>query len=131
MLGLYGQHAQAFLLTLGTITTIAFALPLFFAPLQWARLMLFSVPEDRNLAIYFGRCLGAFILVVEWMIFRGATDPALTRTTFEILFAVFGLMLVVHLYGWLKGIQPITENLENLMWAALLVLAVLFYPVTA
>ncbi|MEQ1550258.1 hypothetical protein [Sphingorhabdus sp.] len=130
MIGIYAAHAQSFLLVLGIITTLAFALPLFFAPLKWARLMLFKVPEDTDLNVYFGRCLGAFILVVEMMIFRGAFDPAITRITFDILFAVFGIMLVVHLYGWLKEIQPVTENLENIMWAVLLVLAALFYPLT-
>ncbi|MGC1469458.1 MAG: hypothetical protein WA793_08750 [Sphingorhabdus sp.] len=130
MIGIYAAHAQSFLLVLGIITTLAFALPLFFAPLKWARLMLFKVPEDIDLNVYFGRCLGAFILVVEMMIFRGAFDPAITRITFDILFAVFGIMLVVHLYGWLKEIQPVTENLENIMWAVLLVLAALFYPLT-
>lgn len=129
MIGLYGSHAQMFLWVLGIVTTTAFALPLFLAPLTWARLMLFKVPEETDLNVYFGRCLGAFILVIEMMIFRGAMDAAITPITFQILFAVFGIMLVVHLYGWLRGIQPITENLENIMWAVLLVLAALFYPV--
>jgi hypothetical protein len=128
MIGLYAAHAQTFLLIFGTITTTAFALPLFLVPLQWARLMRFSVPDENHLNIYFGRCLGAFILVIEWMIFRGATDARLTTITFQILFGVFGLMLAVHLYGWLKGIQPVTENLENIFWAVMLVLTCLFYP---
>jgi hypothetical protein len=131
MLGYYSSQAQIFLWVLGIVTTLAFALPLFIAPLAWARLMLFSVPEDKNLNIYFGRCLGAFILVIEWMIFRGAIDTAMTPITFQILFAVFGIMLLVHLYGWFRGIQPVTENLENIMWAGLFLLAVLFYPVSA
>ena len=128
MIGLYASHAQTFLWVLGIVTTLAFALPLFVAPLSWARLMLFKVPNETDLNVYFGRCLGAFILVVEMMIFRGATDAAIAPITFQILFAVFGIMLVVHLYGWMKGIQPVTENLENIMWAVLLVLAALFYP---
>ena len=130
MIGLYAEHARTFLWVLGLTTTLAFALPLFLVPLTWARLMLFKVPQDTDLNVYFGRCLGAFILVIEMMIFRGALDPRITPITFQILFAVFGIMLVVHLYGWLRGIQPVTENVENIMWAALLVLAVLFYPVS-
>lgn len=131
MIGLWSAHAQTFLLVLATITTLALALPIFLFPLAWARLMQFSVPEDRNLAIYFGRCLGAFILVVEWIAFRAAFDPSMTVIAFQILIAVSGMMLAVHLYGWAKRIQPVTENLENIMWAALLVLAALFYPVAA
>lgn len=128
MIGFYSGHAQTFLLVLGIVTTLGFAVPLFIAPLRWARLMLFRIPDETDLAVYFGRCLGAFILVIEWMIFRGAYDSGVTVLVFQILFAVFGLMLIVHLYGWFKGIQPITENLENGMWAILLVLAALFYP---
>lgn len=130
MIGPYAEHARTFLWVLGITTTLAFALPLFLMPLTWARLMLFKVPQDTDLNVYFGRCLGAFILVIEMMIFRGASDPSVTPITFQILFAVFGIMLVVHLYGWLRGIQPVTENLENIMWAVLLVLAALFYPVS-
>lgn len=131
MIGLWGAHAQTFLWVLGVTTTLAFALPLFLVPKLWARLMLFSVPADDHLVIYFGRCLGAFILVIEGIIFYGAMDSAITPLTFRTLFAVFGIMLVVHLYGWVRGIQPVTENLENLMWAALIILAALFYPVAA
>jgi hypothetical protein len=128
MIGLYATHAHTLLLIFGILTTVAFALPLFLMPLSWARIMQFNVPEDSHLNIYFGRCLGAFILIIEWMIFRGATDAGLTITAFQILFAVFGMMLIVHLYGWMKGIQPKTENLENIFWALLLFLAGLFYP---
>jgi hypothetical protein len=129
MMGLYSSYAKTFLLVLGIMTTLGFAIPLLLVPLKWAKVMMFSVPGDNHLNIYFGRCLGAFILVIEWMIFRGATDATITPITFQILFAVFGLMLLVHLWGWFRKIQPITENLENLMWAGLLVLAWLFYPV--
>jgi hypothetical protein len=128
-MGQYSAHAQTFLMVLGVVTTLGFAIPLVLVPLHWARLMLFSVPEDNHLSIYFGRCLGAFILVIEGIIFRGAIDSSVTPITFQVLFTVFGLMLLVHVYGWLRKIQPITENLESLMWAGLMALAWLFYPV--
>jgi hypothetical protein len=50
---------------------------------------------------------------------------------FDILFVVFGLMFVVHVYGALKRIQPITETLEIGLWMILLVLNTLFYPARA
>jgi VIT1/CCC1 family predicted Fe2+/Mn2+ transporter len=128
MIGLYAHHAQTFLRVVGLVTTIGVAVPLFVLPLTWARLMMLRVPDDTDLTVYFGRCLGAFILVIELLIFRAAFDATLFVFTIQTLIAFFALMLVVHLYGWIKGIQPITENLENLMWLGLLVLAALFYP---
>ncbi|MDQ2105771.1 hypothetical protein [Azospirillum isscasi] len=128
MLGIYAQHAQTYLLVLMISTTIFFALPIFIAPLTWARLMLWRIPEDKDLAVYFGRCLGAFILIVEFLMLRGAGGEG-TAYAFDVLFAVFGLMLAVHVYGAIRRIQPITETLEIGFWALLLVLNTCFYPV--
>ncbi|MCG4788619.1 hypothetical protein L0N33_25160, partial [Roseburia faecis] len=65
MLGYYAQYSSVYITTLMIVTTLFFALPIFIAPLTWARLMQWTIPEHTHLAIYFGRCLGAFILVVE------------------------------------------------------------------
>ena len=129
MLGIYAQHAQTYLLVLTISTTLFFALPIFIAPLTWARLMLWRIPQETDLAVYFGRCLGAFILIVEFLMLRGATGEG-TAYAFDVLFCVFGLMLVVHIYGAVRRIQPITETLEIGFWALLLVLNTCFYPVS-
>ncbi|UKJ71875.1 hypothetical protein [Azospirillum brasilense] len=128
MLGIYAQHAQTYLLVLMISTTLFFALPIFIAPLAWARLMLWRIPQDTDLAVYFGRCLGAFILIVEFLMLRGATTVEATAYAFDILFGVFGLMLAVHVYGAIRRIQPITETLEIGFWALLLLLNTWFYP---
>ena len=57
-------------------TTLVFALPIFLVPLTWARLMRWRIPQDVDLAVYFGRCLGAFILIVEALMLRAALGPA-------------------------------------------------------
>lgn len=49
---------------------------------------------------------------------------------FDILFVVFALMFVVHVYGAVKRIQPVTETLEIGFWMILFVLNILFYPST-
>ncbi|NUB16839.1 hypothetical protein GAY28_33020 [Azospirillum brasilense] len=128
MLGIYAQHAQTYLLVLMIGTTFFFALPIFIAPLAWARLMLWSIPQDTDLAVYFGRCLGAFILIVEFLMLRGATTVEATAYAFDVLFGLFGLMLAVHVYGAIRRIQPITETLEIGFWALLLLLNTWFYP---
>ncbi len=48
--------------------------------------------------------------------------------TFDALFAVYVLMIGVHVYGAVRGIQPMTETLEIAFWAALLLANTLCYP---
>ena len=131
MLGYYAQYSKEYITTLMVVTTLFFALPIFFAPLQWARLMRWTVPEHEHLAIYFGRCLGAFILVVEVAMLRSATTGTSFSYAFDILFVVFTLTFFVHVYGAIKKIQPITETLEIGFWMILFVLNILFYPATS
>ncbi|PRA44041.1 MULTISPECIES: hypothetical protein [Pseudomonas] len=130
MLGVYAQYSQHYITTLMIVTTLFFALPIFLAPIAWARMMGWTIPEHQHLAIYFGRCLGAFILVVEVTMLRSSTTGTSFSYAFDILFVVFSLMFVVHVYGALKRIQPLSETLEIGFWAVLLVLNVLFYPAT-
>jgi len=131
MLGSYAQYSKEYITTLMIVTTLLFALPIFIAPIAWAKAMRWTIPEHQYLAIYFGRCLGAFILVVEAAMLRSSTTGTSFSYAFDLLFVVFSLMFVVHVYGALKRIQPITETLEIGFWMMLLVLNTLFYPATA
>lgn len=128
MLGLYSNHASTYLLILTISTTLAFALPIFLKPLVWARLMQWKIPQETDLAVYFGRCLGAFILIIELVALRAALTGADLRLAFDLMFCVYGFMTVVHVYGALRRIQPITETLEIGFWILLAVLNLLFYP---
>src|SRR3546814_8290353 len=65
--GIWGAHAPTFLLVLVISTTLLFALPIFLVPLHWARLFQWKIPAETDLDVYFGRCLGAFILMLEFM----------------------------------------------------------------
>ena len=128
MLGALGAHATQYLTILMVATTLFFALPIFLVPLQWARLMRWNIPQDTDLAVYFGRCLGAFILIVEWMALRALCGRIELHIAFDLTFAVFTLMIPVHVYGALRRIQPLSETLEIGFWLLLLVLNALFYP---
>lgn len=130
MLGHYAQYSREYITTLMILTTLFFALPIFIAPLRWARLMGWTIPEHEHLAIYFGRCLGAFILVVEATMLRSATTGTSFNYAFDVLFLVFALMFVMHVYGAIRKIQPLSETLEIGFWMILFVLNVLFYPTT-
>ena len=127
MIGLWNTHAQGYLLVLMAVTTVTFALPLFIAPLAWARLFHWRLPGETDLAVYFGRCLGAFVLIVDALMLRaGATGEGL-GFTFQVLLAVATLMIIVHVWGALQRIQPITETLEVCMYAGIFILTILFY----
>ncbi|WP_447749715.1 hypothetical protein [Pseudomonas nicosulfuronedens] len=128
MIGLWSAHAQSYLLVLSIATTLVFALPIFLVPLWWARVMQWQLPEHTDLAMYFGRCLGAFILIVEALMLRAALTGEALVTTFEVLAAVAGFMIVVHVYGALRRIQPWTETVETGFYAAVLVLTLMFWP---
>ncbi|MCY0967440.1 hypothetical protein [Parathalassolituus penaei] len=131
MLGMFADQAVFFLWLLGVSTTLFFAIPLFAVPLRWARLMQWTIPEHTDLAVYFGRCVGAFVLVVECFIFRAASSGEWLEATFQLLLLVFAAMLVVHVMGAVLRIQPLTETLEIGLWLLLLVAATLCYPVAA
>ncbi|QEY71585.1 hypothetical protein [Pseudomonas denitrificans (nom. rej.)] len=128
MIGMWSAHAQSYLLVLSVATTLVFALPIFLVPLLWARVMQWQLPEHTDLAVYFGRCLGAFILIVEGLMLRAALTGEALVTTFEVLAAVAGLMVVVHVYGALRRIQPWTETLETGFYTGMLLLTLLFWP---
>ncbi len=52
--------------------------------------------------VYFGRCLRAFICIVEWLALRAALTGEALVFVFELLVAVFSFMLIVHIYGAIK-----------------------------
>ena len=128
MIGMWGEYSQTYLLVFVIVTSIAFALPIFFKPLVWAKMMQWEIPQETDLAVYFGRCLGAFICIVELIALRAAITGVGLVFAFEVMLAVFSFMLVVHIYGAIKKIQPITETLENILWLILLGLTLAFYP---
>ena len=89
MIGLWSAAAPKFLIALVVATTPVFAIPICFAPLRWAKLKMWRLPEDRNLAVYFGRCLGAFILVIEFMVVRSALTGEGLLISFQCLMLVW------------------------------------------
>jgi hypothetical protein len=130
MLGLWSEYTTQYLLVLTLATTLVFALPIFCIPLSWARLMGWRIPTHTDLAVYFGRCLGAFILILEAMMLRAALSGEAIHTVFEMLLAVAVMMIVVHVYGALRRIQPLSETLEIGFYLGLFVLTLLFWPAT-
>lgn len=128
MAGPYGAHAATYLVVLVGVTTVLFAVPLFLTPVRWGRVMRFGVPADTDLAVYFGRCLGAVMLVIEAIALRAALSGVGLGVTFDLLVGAAAMMIVVHVWGAIRRIQPWTETVEIAFWALLLVLNLAFHP---
>lgn len=112
----------------GIVGGLAFALPILLAPLAWARAFRWRLPEDTDLAVYFGRCLGVVAAVLMSFALRaGFTGEGLTQM-YQIAIPVFVGMTLVHVWGAVRRVQPITETIEIAFWGGLVLLAVLFYP---
>lgn len=129
MIGIWSEYSQQYLLFFGILTLVLFCIPLFFKPMLWSKLLMWKIPEETDLAVYFGRCVGALGLVIDFMIIRASMTGEGVQLAFEGLYVLLILMIVVHIYGAIKRIQPMTETLEIGLWAGLLVLNVCFYPV--
>lgn len=128
MIGVWGEHAQAFLLVFAIVGGVAFSLPIFLAPIAWARVFRWNIPEDTDLAVYFGRCLGVVIVALNVFVLRAALTGEGIGWIFLLLILIFAGMTVVHIWGAVQRIQPITETIEIGFWFALLVLALMFCP---
>ncbi|MGD8357388.1 MAG: hypothetical protein PVG42_04960 [Lysobacterales bacterium] len=129
MIGIWGEHAQAFLLVFSVIVTVVFALPISLAPLTWGRIFLWKIPDETDLLLYFGRGAGFFLLTLLVFTFRaGITGEGLVLM-FEFLTILFALMIVLHVYGAVRRIQPITETVEIGIYCVVLLLILMFFPV--
>jgi hypothetical protein len=129
MIGAYAEHGRTFLLVWAVVTAVVFALPMIFAPLAWGRMMRFEIPAHTDLAVYYGRCLGVFALVLDAMVLRAALTGIGIVFVFQVGLVFSTLMVPVHVYGAVKRIQPMTETLETALWAASVALFILFFPV--
>jgi hypothetical protein len=126
--GPYAGYAATYLLALVAVTTVVFALPLFVVPIRWGRFMRFAIPSDTDLAIYFGRCLGAIALAMNAIVLRAALTGVGLGLLFDLLVGVSALMVVVHVWGALRGIQPWTETVEIAFWLLLFATNLAFHP---
>jgi hypothetical protein len=128
VIGIWSGQSAAFLCVMSVVTLVALGLPLLFVPLRWARALLWELPERSDLAIYLGRSLGGVAIVLAIFGFLAAGDPGVQPFFYQLMIGLFAMMIATHVYGAMRRIQPITETLEILLWAAFLALALCFYP---
>src|SRR5437868_1899154 len=112
MIGIWREYSGIYLYFLSIGTALFFGLPLLFWPIKWARILKWQIPEQQDLAIYFGRCLGGVICVLAFFAFKAGKEQAVQPFYFNIILANFAVMVIVHLYGAIRKIQPISETIE-------------------
>jgi hypothetical protein len=128
MLGLWSAQAQNFLFWFVVVTSVVFVAPLALAPMTWARMFQWRLPDDPDLAFYFGRCLGALAIAVEYVLWRGSRDIAVAPVALGGLGIFCAIMVAVHIDGAIRKIQPWTETVEIGFWSAATLGCVLFFP---
>ena len=128
MIGALDDFSSAYLVVLGIGSILLLGVPLVVAPLAWARVLRWPLPDEPRLALYLGRCLGSVICVLSAFAVVAATTPAVQPFFFQIVLANVGLMVVVHAWGAIRRIQPMSETIETFAWLAILVVGGLCYP---
>jgi hypothetical protein len=128
MIGIFAEHAATFLRVTAVMTAVVFSIPLLLAPLAWARVFRWKVDARADLALYFGRCLGAFATLVSWGAWHAAGQPGVQRMYFEFIVAFALLMVAIHIVGALQKVQPWTETAEIPFWGALACVALICFP---
>jgi len=100
------------------VFTVGFGIPLTLAPLRWARVLGWRLPDqDTALTVYLGRSLGAVILVLAVLVAGAARAPARSAWALQLITLAGVAMTAVHGWGWLRRTQPRSENLETIGFA--------------
>ena len=99
MIGMYAEHSSTFLRVFAVLTGVVFSLPIFVAPLTWARIFRWQVDARADLALYFGRCLGAFAVIISSTAWYVAGHPTLQPLVFTMLITFFVLMFFLLHYS--------------------------------
>jgi hypothetical protein len=128
MIGVLGAHASTFLRVVAIGTIVLFGGPMVVAPMRWARVLGWTIPSHTDLAVYFGRCLGAVIGVLGLAALWAAAHPTLQSFFFLMLAGCAAAMVLVHVWGAVRRIQPPAETWEIGYWLGLLALTLAFWP---
>jgi hypothetical protein len=111
--------AQIVLLVAGASVGLFYGVPLLFVPIHWSRAFRWKAPADLRLARYFGRCLGAGVLVLCAVALVGAFQPEHTRLALGACALMLALQGAIHVVGMLEKAQPWTETVEGFVWLAM------------
>ena len=128
MLGIWQSYSDIYLYVAGVSMLIGFGLPLMIAPLAWARLFRWQVPQEQSLVVFLGRSMGIIISLIAIFAIQATRVPLAKPFFFDLMLCMFAAMLVLHIQGAIRKTQPITETVEIGLWVLLLVVTLGFYP---
>jgi hypothetical protein len=107
---------------------IFLGLPLLVSPIAWGRMLGWTIPEQTDLASYFGRSLGGVALSIAIMGYLAAHDPWQYRFVFDLVILIGIFLIGVHAYGYIKKNQPVVENVEIILYALVSLMSWYLYP---
>ncbi len=128
MIGLWAAYSNIFLVVAGVAMIATFGLPLILAPLSWARLFRWEVPEKQELVVFLGRSVGVFISIMAVFAFKVTQVPEAKPLFFDLMLWIFAGMILLHVFGAIRRTQPVTETIEIGLWVILSVVTLFFYP---
>ena len=128
MIGVWSEHARLFLMLAGAVSAVFLSIPIFVAPLRWARVLGWPLPAHTDLTVYFGRCLGAIALVLNAAMMRAGMTGEGIVVVFQLTLAVAAMLTIVHAWGAVLRIQPASETIEIALWAGLVLLTLACWP---
>ena len=113
---------SALLALVGLGFLLGYAVPLLLSPFAWARRFGWILPQERHLALYFGRCVGGLALVITVLSLRAALAPRAHVEILELLIGTGAVMTIVHVVGAIQRVQPIAETIEIILYGVLTIL---------
>jgi hypothetical protein len=128
MIGIWSSYADIYLIVAGIAMLAGFGLPLVLVPLRWASLFRWDVSQVSDLVIFLGRSLGVFITVIALYAFKVSQTPSAMPFYYELMLWTYVGMILLHVHGAIRKIQPITETIEIGLWIILCLVTLCFYP---
>ncbi len=128
MVGMWSGYADEFLIGLAALTFVLFTIPLLLVPMRWGRLMGFQIPAQTDLAVYFGRSVGALAAATNFIALRAGLSGEGVAEIVALIVAIAVMMVFIHAWGAYKKIQPLSETLEIGFWIAMALVALAVLP---
>jgi hypothetical protein len=107
MIEAWSEYSSTFLVVFPAIIVVAFALPFLVTPIAWGRLIGFKLPEQTDLAVYFGRSLGATALGISLICYMTSKNPVAQPLVFDGLILISAVLTITHFHGAVMKIQPL------------------------
>jgi hypothetical protein len=128
VIGIWSEYSSTFLTWFALLIMLVFAIPYIFAPLTWGKVVGFTLPDDTDLAVYFGRSLGVTVSGISLICYLASNTPAAQPIVFSGLVFTSATLTIIHIYGAIKKIQPLVETLEIGAWFGILLLQLAVFP---